>query len=139
MIRYVSIKPDPLTRYNSVPYNNHNSQEKESKTMARRDMVTRTVVGTKAVCKVVDPQSEEITVKAVMLTGSFTAIEGEEAKPLVKAIKKALADQYVFIKVESVEDCSKLYGLDTPKFMEMAVELDPVTRKPIGEVSEDEE
>jgi hypothetical protein len=106
----------------------------------RRDMVTRTVVGTKAICKVVDPATEQITVKAVMLTGKYDAIEGDEAKPLIKAIKKSLGDSFVFIKVESVEDCSKLYGLDTPKFMEMAIELDPETRRPIGttdEVTED--
>ena len=97
--------------------------------MARRDMVTRTVVGTKAICKVVDPSTEQITVKPVLLSGKFEATEGEEAKALHKAIKKALGDSFVFIKVESVEDCSKLYGLDTTKFMEMAVELDPETRK----------
>lgn len=102
----------------------------------RRDMVTRTVVGTKAICKVVDPATEEITVKAVMLTGKYDAIEGDEAKPLIKAIKKSLGDSFVFIKVESVEDCSKLYGLDTPKFMEMAIELDPETRRPIGTTDE---
>ena len=97
--------------------------------MARRDMVTRTVVGTKAVCKVVDPSTEQITVKPVILTGKYEVTEGEEAKALHKAIKKALGDSFVFIKVESLEDCSKLYGLDTTKFMEMAVELDPETRK----------
>lgn len=102
----------------------------------RRDMVTRTVVGTKAICKVVDPATEQITVKAVMLTGKYDAIEGDEAKPLIKAIKKSLGDSFVFIKVESVEDCSKLYGLDTPKFMEMAIELDPETRRPIGTTDE---
>lgn len=100
--------------------------------MARRDMVTRTVVGTKAICKVVDPSTEQITVKSVMLTGKYEATEGDEAKALHKAIKKALGDNFVFIKVESLEDCSKLYGLDTTKFMEMAVELDPETRKIIG-------
>lgn len=106
----------------------------------RRDMVTRTVVGTKAICKIVDPATEQITVKAVMLTGKYEVIEGDEAKPLIKAIKKSLGDTFVFVKVESVEDCSKLYGLDTPKFMEMAIELDPETRRPIGttdEVTED--
>lgn len=97
--------------------------------MARRDMVTRTVVGTRAICKVVDPSTEQITVKPVLLSGKFEATEGEDAKALHKAIKKALGDSFVFIKVESLEDCSKLYGLDTTKFMEMAVELDPETRK----------
>lgn len=98
----------------------------------RRDMVTRTVVGTKAICKVVDPATEQITVKAVMLTGKYEALEGDEAKPLIKAIKKSLGDTFVFLKVESLEDCSKLYGLDTTKFMEMAIELDPETRRPVG-------
>ena len=101
--------------------------------MARRDMVTRTVVGTKAICKVVDPATEAITVKSVLLTGKYTLSDNaEDNKPLIKAIKKALADSFVFVKVESIEDCSKLYGLDTTKFMEMAVELDPQTRKIIG-------
>ena len=102
-------------------------------------MVTRTVVATKAVCKVVDPVTDNITMKDVLVTGSFTAIAGDEAKPLIKAVKKALGDSFVFLRIESVEDASKLYGLDTAKFMEYAVELDPVKRTPIGSTEATEE
>jgi hypothetical protein len=59
----------------------------------------------------------------------------------MKAIKKALPETLIVIKVEAVEECNKLYGMDTSKFMEIATELDPVTRKVLatGEETEDAE
>ena len=96
----------------------------------RRDMVTRTVVGTKAVVKVVDSATDAISTKEVMLGKAYTDLKD---KKLNKAVVKALEAEpsLVIINIQSVEPVNKLYGLDTPKFMEMAVELDPQTRKPL--------
>lgn len=96
----------------------------------RRDMVTRTVIGTKAMVKVVNSSTDAISVEEVMLGKAFTDTTDPK---LVKAVKKALADktELVVIAISSVEEVNKLYGLDTPKFMEMAIELDPKTRKPL--------
>lgn len=96
----------------------------------RRDMVTRTVIGTKATVKVVDSTTDLISFEEVMLGKAFTDVNDPK---LVKAVKKALEDrpQLVIIHIKSVEAVNKLYGLDTAKFMEMAIELDPQTRKPV--------
>lgn len=96
----------------------------------RRDMVTRTVLGTKATVKVVDNTTDVISIEEVMLGKAYTDLKDPK---LAKAVKKSLADrpQLVIIHIQSVEPVNKLYGLDTAKFMEMAVELDPQTRKPV--------
>lgn len=104
----------------------------------RRDMVTRTLLGTKATVKVVDTATEEITRTEVLVNKSF---KNTEDPKLMKAIKKALPATLIVIKIEVVEECNKLYGMDTSKFMELAMELDPVTRKVLetGEETEDTE
>lgn len=98
----------------------------------RRDMVTRTVLGTKVMAKVVDPATEEITVKEIKLTGAFSA---EDTAKVKKAVTKALNGE-VLVKIESVEEFNKLYGVDTAQFMAIAMELDPVTRKPLATETE---
>ena len=96
----------------------------------RRDMVTRTVLGTKAHVKVVDSTTDAISVEEVMLGKAYADLKDEK---LTKAVKKALGDKenLVVIGITAIEPVNKLYGLDTPKFMEMAIELDPKTRKPV--------
>lgn len=97
----------------------------------RRDMVTRTVNGTKAIVKVVDSATDAISRETVMLGKSYTDLAD---KALVKAVTKALAGtSFIIINIESLEPANKLYGLDTAKFMELAQELDPETRKPLAE------
>ena len=92
-------------------------------------MITRAVDGTKATVKVVSRSTNEIFTKEVVLSKDFT----EDSKKLFKECVKALSndDDLVIINVENVEKVHKLYGLDTAKFMELAIELDPETRKPI--------
>ena len=94
----------------------------------RKDMVTRTVVGTQATVKVVNTSTETITREEVLLNKTY---EDTQDKKLINAIKKSLPDDVVIIKVESLVPMNKLYGVETSKFMENAIELDPVTRKPI--------
>ena len=94
----------------------------------RKDMVTRTVVGTQATVKVVNTSTEAITREEVLLNKTY---EDTQDKKLINAIKKSLPDDVVIIKVESLVPMNKLYGVETSKFMEAAIELDPVTRKPI--------
>ena len=96
----------------------------------RKDMVTRTVVGTEARVKVVNTATEQISSEVVMLNKSFDDINDNK---LIKALKKSLPSDVVIIKVESLVPLNKLYGLESAKFMEFAIELDPKTRKPITE------
>lgn len=102
----------------------------------RRDMVTRTLLGTKATVKVVDPATEQISKTEVLVNKAFHSTDDPK---LMKAIKKVLADNLIVIKIESVEECNKLYGMDTSKFMELAMELDPETRKVLATGEETEE
>ena len=96
----------------------------------RRDMVTRTVIGTEVDVKVVNTATDAITVEKVKLNKAFTDVTD---KKLMSAVKKALTTDVVVIKIEAITPMNKLYGLDTSKFMEQAVELDPKTRKPISQ------
>lgn len=102
----------------------------------RKEMVTRTVIGTLATVKVVDTVTDVISVEKVRLNKAFTDVTDSK---LAKAVRKALDDELVIIKIEAIEPMNKLYGLDTSKFMEMAVELDPTTRKPLVHIAVTEE
>ena len=48
-----------------------------------------------------------------------------------KEIEKILPDTLKFVSVVSLEDKETLYGLDESIFLQNAVELDPVTRRPL--------
>lgn len=101
----------------------------------RRDMVTRTVIGTEVDVKVVNTATDAITVEKVKLNKAFTDITD---KKLMNAVKKALTTDVVVIKIEAITPMNKLYGLDTSKFMEQAIELDPKTRKPLAQAEEED-
>lgn len=101
----------------------------------RRDMVTRTVIGTEVDVKVVNTATDAITVEKVKLNKAFTDTTD---KKLANAVKKVLPADVVIIKIESIAPMNKLYGLDTAKFMELAVELDTKTRKPLAQDEEED-
>ena len=92
-------------------------------------MITRAVDGTKATVKVVSKSTNEISTKEVVLSKDYT----DDSKKLFKECVKALSndEDLVIINVESVEKVHKLFGLDVAKYMELAIELDPETRKPL--------
>lgn len=92
-------------------------------------MITRAVDGTKATVKVVSRSTNEIFTKEVVLSKDYT----DDSKKLFKECVKALAndEDLVIINVENVEKVHKLFGLDVAQFMELAIELDPETRKPL--------
>ena len=92
-------------------------------------MITRAVDGTKATVKVVSRSTNEIFTKEVVLSKDYT----DDSKKLFKECVKALSndEDLVIINVENVEKVHKLFGLDVAKFMELAIELDSETRKPL--------
>lgn len=102
----------------------------------RKEMVTRTVIGTLATVKVVNQSTDAISVEKVKLNKAFTDVADTK---LAKAVRKALSDDLVIIKIEAIEPMNKLYGLETAKFMQMAMELDPTTRKPLIDVPVEDE
>jgi len=95
----------------------------------RKEMVTRGIDGTKATIKVINTATDEITTKDVVLSKDLT---GDEKK-LNKAVVKTLEEGEVLIRIESAEVVHKLVGMDMAKFLELAEELDPKTRKVIAQ------
>lgn len=94
----------------------------------RKEMVTRGIDGTKAIVKVINTATDEITAKELVLSKDLT---GDEKK-LNKAVVKSLEEGEVLIKITSAEVIHKLYGMEMSDFLASAVELDPTTRKPVS-------
>lgn len=92
-------------------------------------MVTRGIDGTKATIKVINTATDEITTKDVVLSKDLTG----DSKKLNKAVVKTLDEGEVLIRIESAEVVHKLVGMDMAKFLELAEELDPKTRKVIAQ------
>lgn len=99
-------------------------------------MVTRTVLGTEVTVKAIDPETEEIKEVQVLLSKRYTIDDPK----LDKVVRKNLDKSLVLVSIKGVKEMNKLYGLDTSKFMELALELDPETRKVLktGEDTENE-
>lgn len=94
----------------------------------RKEMVTRGIDGTKAIVKVINTATDEITTKELVLSKDLTG----DAKKLNKAIVKSLEEGEVLIRIESAEVIHKLFGMEMSDFLASAVELDPTTRKPVS-------
>lgn len=101
-----------------------------------RNFITRTVTGVKVNLKVVDVATEQVVEDSVILNKS-KAIETPEG--LKKAVGKALSEGKVLVSVGTTEEINKCYGIEVSKFMELAVELDPVTRSKINTETADAE
>ena len=89
------------------------SLTKENKTMARKRMVTRTIVATKATVLCLDTEIAEPCNREVVLSGTF-----DNDKALLKAARKAIeTDDLRVAKVVQAEVITKLYKMDETKFM----------------------
>ena len=95
-------------------------------------MVTRTVIGTKATCKVINLTTDAISTEDIMLARTFD----EGKTDLVKrACEKLLAQSnsnLAVVAVLSYARDEKLFGVPEAIFMAHAVELDKETRKPLN-------
>ena len=88
----------------------------------RRDLITRTISGTKATVKVINPSTDEISTRDIMLP---KVLEGDK---LEKAVRKELTPDEAFVAITTSERVDKLYGITPSDFMAHAIELDPETR-----------
>lgn len=103
--------------------------------MARKRMVTRTIESTKVTTLALDVTTSEPCNKTYNLSGVYDS----EAK-LLKAVQKAYdTDILKNVHVVSTEKVETIYGMDENQFLALAVELDPVTRKPIAKDVTDSE
>ena len=89
-----------------------------------RDLITRTISGTKVTAKIVNPITDEISRKEIMLSKVVT--DAEKVKKLV--VRQLDPSTEVLIHVEATEKIDKLFGISVADFMAHAVELDPATR-----------
>lgn len=90
-------------------------------------MITRTVLGTTITAKVVNRNTDEVSLYTSVVSKVVT-----EEKDAVKALAKILPEELVIINIVSCEKVENLYGMTVADFMAHAVELDPQTRKPLN-------
>lgn len=108
--------------------------------MARKQIVSRTVVGVEATCMVVDTVAGELSNKTYTLSGQYKIKDKDgndtgayDDKKILKALKKNYeTDEIKIVNVVATAECNKLYGMWEEDFIANAMLLDPVTRKPIG-------
>ena len=96
-------------------------------------LVTRTKLGLEVATKVANLNTNSLE--------DYTAYIGKvDSKKIDKEVAKVLPEHLKFVATISVKECNKLFGVPEADFMAMAIELDPVTRKPLnGETTEEAE
>lgn len=98
----------------------------------RRDLITRTISGTKATVKVINPATDEISTREIQLS---KVLEGAK---LEKAVRKELTSDECFVAITASEKVDKLYGITPSDFMAHAIELDPATRNALTDEASDD-
>lgn len=97
--------------------------------MARKPMVTRTIVTTKVNVLCLDIESSESFNKSIVLPRTYN-----DDKKLMKRVEDVVnTDTVKGVHVVDKEEIVTLYGMDEQKFIENATILDNDTRKPIEE------
>lgn len=100
-------------------------QRNGGKTMARKRMVTRTIISTVATCMCVNVEQGECINLTVEAAGTFTSEE-----KLLRAIKSTHESPTVkFVQVVEQHEKETLYGMEEQKFIEQAEILPPDHRK----------
>ena len=96
--------------------------------MARKPMVTRTLISTVAIVLCLNVETAEPTNETFTIARTF-----KDDDKLMKALKAE--HETVDLKLVHIVDKSeveKLYGMTETDFMKYASELDPETRKPLS-------
>ena len=103
--------------------------------MARKPMVTRTIVTTKVNVLCLDIKSAEPFNKVVTLPRTY-----KDEKQLLKKVEEVVnTDEVKAVHVVGKEEVETLYGMSEQDFINNAVVLDNETRRPIGEAGTNEE
>lgn len=101
--------------------------------MARKRMVTRTILTTKATVLCMDTESLKSEYKDVILPRTY-----KDDEKLFKAVKNAIdTDTFKAVKIEETSSVETLYGMDEQDFINSAKILDPTTRREIEGLSYD--
>lgn len=95
--------------------------------MARKPMVTRTIITTKVNVLCIDITSAESFNKVLTLPRTY-----KDDKKLLKAVESVVnSDTEKAVHVVDKEEVETLYGMDEQTFIDNAIILDPETRKAI--------
>lgn len=103
--------------------------------MARKQIVSRTVVGVEVSAMVANTITAELTTETYVLSGQYKNKDTNEfdEKKILKSLKKSYeTDAVKIVAVVATVECNKLYGMWEEDFIANAMLLDPVTRKPVG-------
>ena len=103
--------------------------------MARKPMVTRTIVTTKVNVLCLDIQSAEPFNKVVTLPRTY-----KDEKKLLKKVEEVVnTDDVKAVHIVDKEEVETLYGMSEQDFITNATILDPATRKAFGVETEETE
>ena len=103
--------------------------------MARKPMVTRTIVTTKVNVLCLDIQSAEPFNKEVILPRTY-----KDEKKLLKKVEEIVNTEDIkAVHIVDKSEVETLYGMEEQDFINNAEILDPETRKVIEVESEDED
>lgn len=96
--------------------------------MARKPMITRTILSTKVVTLALNVETSEPSNATYNLSGTY-----KDERKLLKAVQNAFDTETLKnVHIVSSEQVETLYGMDENDFLKYAVELDPKSRKPIN-------
>ena len=96
--------------------------------MAREAMVTRSFMTTEVTVMCLNIETAEPSNETITIPKLF-----KDEKKLLKAVREIIdTDTLKAVSVVNVEQKTKLYGMSIADFTANAVELDPETRKYIG-------
>lgn len=103
--------------------------------MARKPMVTRTIVTTKVNVLCLDIQSAEPFNKVVTLPRTY-----KDEKKLLKKVEEVVnTNEVKAVHIVDKEEVETLYGMTEQDFITNATVLDPTTRKEIETETEETE
>lgn len=102
--------------------------------MARKPMVTRTIITTKVNVLCLNLETCEPFNKVVVLPRTY-----KDDKKLMKALENFNTDTEKVVHVVDKEEVETLYGMSEQKFIDNAVILDKDTRKELADEDETED
>ena len=91
--------------------------------MKKEKLITRTIITTKVDAKFFNLKDEAVFNSEMTFTGKLD--EKEAKKACMAVIENNPTCGYTFIKINSLENIEKLYGVTESDFMSIAKELQP--------------
>ena len=97
--------------------------------MARKPMVTRTLLTTEVTCICVDITKGETFNETIVMPRKYN-----DDNNLLKAVQEYFdTDERKAVSIVNTKEVKTLYGMDEPNFIKNAVILDNKKRKPIND------